>query len=238
MNNIHGLIACGGNATRFAQSVGQPPPYPKHLEMIGDKSVLERAVNSILTNVGSVSGITFVLNPRLKDQYVAYLSKLQSEYPTIPFSYTAGEKADENEGLFSELRRTMRNELYDLEGQMLQFEDPTVAFGFGDAIVRIRDQTRMQDKLREYEERIRSGKTVTIVDMSRWSPGTLYIIGRLNYLPDTRYPNYEIEAVPYGLKTWNINTREDLIRAKIDLGYPLTEGELSLSPQGRSREFR
>jgi len=83
---IHGVLVCGGNATRFAATKRVSPPYPKHLENIAGWTLLERAVNSMVKYTG-ITEITITLNNQMQDEYLAEINRIAAYYNRVKFSY-------------------------------------------------------------------------------------------------------------------------------------------------------
>lgn len=221
MVQIQGVLLCSGNGSRFAKSVGRPAPYPKHLEMLGERSVLSRAVDSLVQNTG-VSGISFTLNPLLQNQYVTHLRMLQQDYPAIPFTFMRG-GAGNLKVIPSEIRQGMKN-AYDLSGQKVAFGNPLVALSFGDSVVKLEEEDGIKQLIEEsYLHNIfRNGKNIYI---GQRIGGLKYILSHLQSM-STDIADILIRfGSEYGMRAWNINTKQDLLGAKYDLGYPLTEEE-------------
>jgi len=218
MSDVHGVIICSGNGTRYAKSVGGEIPYPKHLEMIGGESVLERSAKSLIDNLG-VTDITFILNPALAEQYIGHLSEVQSHHSEVPFQY-----AISNEFFEDSKRRTIqmaiREGVYTLNAEQIDFGDPILAICDGDLILNIQESEAMKKDLEGRMTELEADAELMIVTGGPWS-GTLYWLGKLNSLTDLF--NHEDGIHLRGeYMGWNINTVTDLILAKRDLGIKLT----------------
>jgi hypothetical protein len=217
--SMHGILACSGNATRFAASVGAQAPYPKHLEQVAGRSVLDRSVESMATFL-PVSDVTVILNPQLEEAYIAHLRQLQGEYPHISLHYVLQEP-HERSGLMGSIRDSMKDGIYTLDGEKKAFGDPVVAVGFGDAIVRgnysseVHRLVTAQMKNIEYGDRLVVGAGFGRV----FGPMMIYNISRFSRLTDRFRADMGIDGLEHDIAVWNINRKEDIHEAENDLPF-------------------
>lgn len=229
MVSLHGLLLCSGNATRFAQSVEAESPYPKHLEKIGDKTILELSIEGLISNL-EVQAVTVTLNPILKDTYISHLIDIQHKHPevslnyilTLPNEYPDSHRID---GICDGLRRDINRGIYALDGSLISFQNPVYVFAHGDALIEITDKEELKRDINGLTSQLEEGRDVMITTGGPWS-GTLYYLGKINSLSDYYEHKNGISAGLYGFRVWNINRIEDLIMAKRDFGYGITENEL------------
>ena len=231
MSQIHGIIACAGSGTRFAASVGKPPPYPKHLEKVGEETVLTKAFKGLIRNI-PVNKVTFTVNPRLQALYVDHIKELQEKHPDIELSYSP--TADpESIGLFPNLKSALTREIRDLSGISLHVENPVVAIALGDSVVTEGDKSTIAKDLETHLPSILDGQSFAIYrDIEK--RGLVYWLSRLHNL-DNGLPTHKRAAMDYGIRWWNCNSREELAAANKDLGYPLKD-ELSIMKSGSRKE--
>jgi hypothetical protein len=230
MNTIHGIFACAGNGTRFAESVGKPSPFPKHLQMLGDKTVLHWALEGLINNIG-VSSVTFTLNPALQEPYLDYLKHLQGSYPGVEFSFAPVVEID-GARLFTNVKATVNTGVYDLEGQPYKLGNPVVAIALGDSVISKGDSTAIQKDISAYLEDIKEGKSLGI--FRNPERGLLYWLNKVSDLGEDP-PSIRKTAQDYNLKWWNCNTLAELQIAKRELRL-LTDQETTLFKPGRGKE--
>jgi hypothetical protein len=223
-------MTCSGDATRFAASLGivGPVAVAKHLQKIGGRSVLQRSIDSLITNIG-VSGITFTLNPLLAERYIQYLQEIQPEYSKVDFSYTV-RSAVKQEGFCDGVRRSIREGVYKLDGQVFDIGNPIMVLTHGDAIFKISQIDRMRQKIAEYSSFLERGGNLMVVTGGMFS-GTVYYLGQIDSLSDHYYGD-GLNAGRYGLEFWNINTVQDLNEARKSFGVSAEE----ISPFTRRKE--
>lgn len=232
MSGIHGIIACAGNGTRFAASVGKPAPYPKHLEKVVEESVLTRAFRGLVGNI-SVDRVTFTVNPRLQELYVDHLKELQQQHPHIELSYSP--TADpESAGLFPNLRRALTREVRDLTGMPLEVNNPIIAIALGDLVVTEGDKPAIAKDLETHLPSIAEGQSFAIYRGIE-KRGLVYWLSRLHNL-DNGLPTHRKAAIDYGIRWWNCNSREELTMASKDLGYQ-SDIELSILKSEPRKEY-
>ena len=214
-NNIQGLIACSGNATRFAQSIGKNPPYPKHLEMIGDKSVLNMVTESFIKYI-PVSSITFTINSQLQDQYISHLKNIQEKLPNIKLSFVVTTPG-ENSNIYTDLKNAVKNDIFQLNGKKLKLpEDPIMAIGYGDAIIKIAKAKSIQKAIESYLPKLETGHNISIFNHANTPTQALHYITKPSSFSE-KWPTKIIEAYKYGFECWNINTIGQLRQAREDL---------------------
>ena len=221
MNSIHGVIICGGNATRFAESVGKSYPYPKHLEMLGDKSVLGYALDGLVANI-PISSVTFILNPNLEGMYVDHLKILQESRRDLHLSY-APEIEEEYDSVFTKIKKSVCEGVYTLDGQRFELGNPVITIALGDLVITEGNTEALKRDVATYFPDISDGKSFAI--FRNGLQGLIYWVSRISEVGESR-PDISRDAQEYFLKWWNCNAIEDLLIAKRDLGYPLTEDEI------------
>jgi len=223
MNGIHGIIACAGNGSRFAQSVGKISPFPKHLEMVGDKSVLNYAFEGLVHNI-PVESVTFTLNPLLQERYIDHLHELQSEYPNIALSYAPAREIP-GARLFTNIQETLRHGVIMLDGREADLGNPIAAIALGDSVITQGNRDALKQDIDELLPHIVEGKSFAIFRDPQLK-GLMYWLSAVSELSDGD-PHFSRNAHDYDLRWWNCNTREELLIAQRELGYYPVENELN-----------
>jgi len=222
---IHGIIACGGNSERYAQSVGEETPFPKHLQEIGGKTLLTRSFEALIYNVPEIKSVTFALNRQLEKPYIEHMKEIQKAHPEIQLSFTSTVKID-GRHLFTNIKTAVYEGVYDLSHHKIYLGNPIVAIALGDSVVRNGDTGAIQTDLNKHHSSLAEGSSLGIFQSGK-SEGLIYWFSRLNGLGEGD-PDFREDGQKYGLSRWNCNTKGELTVAKRDLGYPLTMDETAL----------
>lgn len=226
MSDIHGVIACAGNGRRFAASVGSAAPYPKHLAVIGDRSILARVTDGLIRHV-PVSGITFTLNDRLKDIYLPYLRGLQLQHPDVPFSYTIPPPDDVDHD-FSRLDKKLKGNISTLGGVPMDLGDPILAATYGDTFLGPGNTNQLRAEIEEYLPYVKDGGNFILIGggdfFSAHRLYQIYAPRNWSEAPGRCVVRY---AEKYGMQCWNINDFRDAKCAEQELGYGRTIDEIT-----------
>lgn len=210
---FRGVIACGGNGTRFAKSVGVTAPYPKHLEQIHGLSVLYHAIQGMRGNIG-IDRFTITLNPALRGPYLDHLKDIQSEESGIELTYAFGEP-DTETGLFSIIKNGFERGVYNLQGKQVPIGNELVTIALGDSVITVGDSFRLQKDLDNMLPWLMRNQSFAIFrDQERG--GLIYWFSRLSELGDGS-PTYRRGGSDYDLRWWNCNSREELLVAEEEM---------------------
>lgn len=232
MSGVHGIIACAGNGTRFAESVGKPNPYPKHLESFGRKTVLQRALEGMVSNMAP-DKVTFTLNPRLQDLYIQHIRGLQDVYPGIEMSFAP---AIEEEGvaLFGNIKRTLSPGIWGVDGQKREFSGRVLAIGLGDSVVTPSPDSSLKRDVHANLDLLEKESFAVFRDVNEG--GLIYWVSGFEELGDSATPpKHRRGGKEYGLKWFNCNTIQELQRAERELGVVGFDQEIPRN--GRKESF-
>lgn len=230
---IQGILACSGNGGRFAGSVGGQSPYSKHLELVGDKTVLQRAVESMISCM-LADGITIAVNPTLADLYMQEIQRLSVLYPEKQLSYVVSPVEGTKPGIES-IRDNMQKGIYSPQGVRTQLHNPLVTYAHGDLfldgdLTQLRDDTKTMWQWVEKRE----GKYAVISDVTGYG-GSIYLLSRWHNLSAFGYSPYAA-LDRYGIRFFNINDVFELNQARTELGFAGKEDEPSIRFRSRNKE--
>jgi hypothetical protein len=210
-NLLHGIILCAGEGTRFAESVGAKPPYPKHLEPFGDGTVLSRVVAD-LARLTPVTGITVTVNLSLQEAYLEELSRI-SKHTQVPLSYLVMYAP----GLGGLTDRLVNKATHITGGETRIIGN--VAVAPGDVIISGNDGGLLRSEVAAILEKIDRGRNAAVTVGGLGPFGcALYALDRTDLLCVQRASKPQIRIEAPGLRFWNINTIGDLREARAALG--------------------
>lgn len=205
---IHGVLACGGSGTRFARSRGARSPYPKHLEQVAGKTVLERSVESMIAFTGTNS-ITITLNPLLAQQYIEEIKKIAERHKNIEFSYLISTETKTDGIPLSQLKNDLRNGATTLNNKRVKFnENDPLIIGPGDTFLTGQDNGRLKKDIQDFV-----GQRSNDVSGVGPSEGFVYLIIKPSNLNDDIHPHLALLS-DYGLGFVTINQQRDISNAE------------------------
>lgn len=216
---IQGIIACSGQGSRFARSIGVKAPYPKHLEKVGNQTILRRTVESMIRYI-PVTGITVSLNPDLQGPYLSELERIATSHRNLKFSYLAEYPQDDD---YKELFTELGQGVLTLDGRKLNLGNPLVAFVHGDLILN-GDGNEFHSLMQTILPRLSNDEKRSISTGGIFG-GAVYCISKLHIFNDGKLFPILTDIGKYGIHSWNINSIDDLIEAKNALGFRLTGRE-------------
>lgn len=199
---MHALIACGGNGSRFAESVGASVPYPKHLEKIGAKTILQLSVESVLS-VADIDKVTVLLNPKLRKTYIEELRKIKTENPNIRFFETDAPNKEDYMSIAIQLGKGIR----DLSGKPDKFDiNEDVISCHGDIFLKNQgNKNELKVGIMNFLKEKRSGE---LLDLCDDFADPLFLVGRpIDWTNDGSSRRIEKRSIDrYGLGYFNVNT--------------------------------
>ncbi len=232
--SVQGLIVCSGTGRRYAQSIGsRENPYPKHLERIGNKTLLEKATDSLLDCL-PVTGVTYTIHERLENRYVDEIKKIAAKHRRLKFTYTLVRPNGELD--LQQLSFYLSENLQDLRGSHAYLHEGVIALAYGDVFL-VGDGRELKKDVNRYVPQIELGHNLAVYSDPLYG-GTIYCLSNThNFGRQTSYhPLADIHG--YGLHLWNINDIGTLIEAKMDLKLKLTPDETNYLQRTGGKERR
>lgn len=222
-DQLHGVITASGNGSRYASSIGATPPYPKHLEKIAGKTVLQWAVEG-MAHYLPVSDICVTLHPAFGDLYRAELHRIQEQLPSVPIrAFDIAPIADDGDIASGIVHKVFGPGFFD--------DANLVAYGSGDVVLNGGDAEGIKSVLRSCLPRISKNRMAVSVipDVGWW--GRIYAIAPGWRMSDHVRSDSHTSLEAFGINWWNINTRGDLLRAENEV-QTMQEGRRSQRKEG------
>lgn len=211
---MQAIIQCGGNGSRFAKSIGAKTPYPKHLEKIGEKTILQLSVESVLS-IAEVDMVTFLLNPVLRQPYIGELRKIRKENPNIKFFETDGPRNEDYISIAGQLGKGIK----DLNGKDYRFDitqDAIVCHGD----IFLKNQGNMKRLKDDIVDFLVTNTSKKLLDICDDFADPLFLVGRpIDWTNDGLSPHIEKRSIDeYRLGYFNVNTVEILNEIRANRG--------------------